>query len=154
MFSFCVCVSITTVKTLNNSNTIKTLHFSFYSLRPSFHTTTIIPNPWVLIAANHKFVSLLFFISKIIHKWNLIICNFGGADFFFYSISLIAWRIIQVVVRISSLFFLLTNILWSSELNSPIPVHFSSLIPRMSSLTLAISCLITSSSSFFKILFF
>ena len=33
---------------------------------------------------------------------------------------------------------------WSSELNSPIPVHFSSLIPRMSTFTLAISCLITS----------
>ena len=33
---------------------------------------------------------------------------------------------------------------WSSELNSPIPVHFSSLIPRMSVFTLAISCLTTS----------
>ena len=32
----------------------------------------------------------------------------------------------------------------SSELNSPIPVHFSSLIPRMSMFTLAISCLTTS----------
>ena len=32
----------------------------------------------------------------------------------------------------------------SSELNSPIPVHFSSLIPRMSTFTLAISCLTTS----------
>ena len=30
---------------------------------------------------------------------------------------------------------------WSSELNSPIPVHFSLLIPRMSTFTLAISCL-------------
>ena len=32
----------------------------------------------------------------------------------------------------------------SFELNSPIPVHFSSLIPKMSTFTLAISCLITS----------
>ena len=32
----------------------------------------------------------------------------------------------------------------SSELNSPITVHFSSLIPRMSTFTLAISCLTTS----------
>ena len=31
-----------------------------------------------------------------------------------------------------------------SELNSPIPVHFSSLIPKMSRFTLAIFCLITS----------
>ena len=31
----------------------------------------------------------------------------------------------------------------SSELNSPIPVHFSSLIPKMSMFTLAISCLTT-----------
>ena len=33
---------------------------------------------------------------------------------------------------------------WSSELNSPIQVHLSSLIPRMSTVTLAISCLTTS----------
>ena len=32
----------------------------------------------------------------------------------------------------------------TSELNSPIPVHFSSLIPRMLMFTLAISCLTTS----------
>ena len=31
-----------------------------------------------------------------------------------------------------------------TELNSPIPVHFSLLIPKMSTLTLAISCLISS----------
>ena len=31
-----------------------------------------------------------------------------------------------------------------SELNSPIPIHLSSLIPRMSTFTLAISCLTTS----------
>ena len=30
---------------------------------------------------------------------------------------------------------------WSSELNSPFPVHFSSLIPKVSMFTLAISCL-------------
>ena len=35
----------------------------------------------------------------------------------------------------------------SSELNSPIPVHFSSLIPRMSTFTLASSCLTTSNLS-------
>ena len=33
---------------------------------------------------------------------------------------------------------------WSSELNSPIPVHFSSLISNMSMFPLAISCLTTS----------
>ena len=30
---------------------------------------------------------------------------------------------------------------WSSELNLPFPVHFSSLIPKVSMFTLAISCL-------------
>ena len=35
-------------------------------------------------------------------------------------------------------------IIWSSELNSPIPLHLSSLIPRMLMLTLAICCLTTS----------
>ena len=33
---------------------------------------------------------------------------------------------------------------WSSELNSPIPIHFNLLIPRMSTFILAISCLTTS----------
>ena len=33
---------------------------------------------------------------------------------------------------------------WSPELNSPIPVHFSSLIPKMWMFTLAVSCLTTS----------
>ena len=33
---------------------------------------------------------------------------------------------------------------WSSELNSPITVHFSSPIPKISMFTLAISCLTTS----------
>ena len=33
---------------------------------------------------------------------------------------------------------------WSSELNLPVLVHFSSLIPKMSVFTLAISCLTTS----------
>ena len=37
------------------------------------------------------------------------------------------------------------QIQWSSELNSPIPVHLSSLIPKMLMFTLAISCLTTSS---------
>ena len=37
----------------------------------------------------------------------------------------------------------------STELNSPIPVHFSSLIPRMSMFTLAISCVITSKLPWF-----
>ena len=46
---------------------------------------------------------------------------------------------------ISSKGFLPTVVdLWSSELNSPIPVHFSSLIPKMPMFTLAISCLTTS----------
>ena len=38
---------------------------------------------------------------------------------------------------------------WSSELNSPTPVHFSSLIPKMSMFTLAISCLIISNMTWF-----
>ena len=36
------------------------------------------------------------------------------------------------------------QIQWSSELNSPIPVHFSSLIPKMLMFTLAITCFTTS----------
>ena len=42
----------------------------------------------------------------------------------------------------------------SSELNSPIPVHFSSLIPRMSMFTLASSCLTTSNLPWFMALTF
>ena len=46
---------------------------------------------------------------------------------------------------ISSNGFLPTVIdIWSSELNSPIPVHFSSLIPRMLTFTIAVSYLTTS----------
>ena len=41
-----------------------------------------------------------------------------------------------------------------SELNSPIPVHFSLLIPRMSTFTLAISCLTTSNLPWFMDLTF
>ena len=41
-----------------------------------------------------------------------------------------------------------------SELNSPIPVHFSLLIPKMSTLTLAISCLKTSNLPWFMDLTF
>ena len=45
---------------------------------------------------------------------------------------------------ISSKGFLVTVVdIRSSELNSPIPVRFSLLIPRRSTLTLAISCLTT-----------
>ena len=41
--------------------------------------------------------------------------------------------------------FLLTVVdIWSSELNSPILVHFGLLIPKMLMFTLAISCLTTS----------
>ena len=40
------------------------------------------------------------------------------------------------------------------ELNSPIPVHFSSLTPRMSMFTLAISCLTTSNLPWFMDLTF
>ena len=38
---------------------------------------------------------------------------------------------------------------WSFELNSPISVHFSSLIPRMSTFTVAISCLTNSNLPWF-----
>ena len=38
---------------------------------------------------------------------------------------------------------------WSSKLNSPIPVHFSSLIPKMLMFTLGISCLTTSNIPWF-----
>ena len=41
-----------------------------------------------------------------------------------------------------------TYLNWT-ELNSPIPVHFSSLIPKMSVFTLAISCLTTSNLPWF-----
>ena len=40
------------------------------------------------------------------------------------------------------------------ELNSPIPVHFSSVIPRMSTFTLVISCLTTSNLPWFMDLTF
>ena len=43
---------------------------------------------------------------------------------------------------------------WSSELNSPIPVHFSSLFPKMLMFTLAISCLTTSNLPWFMDLTF
>ena len=43
---------------------------------------------------------------------------------------------------------------WSSELNSPIPARFSSLIPEMSMFTLAISCLTTSNLPWFMDLTF
>ena len=42
----------------------------------------------------------------------------------------------------------------NSELNSPIPVHLSPLIPRMSTFTLVISCLTTSNLSWFMDLTF
>ena len=42
----------------------------------------------------------------------------------------------------------------ASELNSPIPVHFSLLIPKMSMFTLAISCLTTSNLPWFMALTF
>ena len=44
--------------------------------------------------------------------------------------------------------------LWLSELNLPILVHFISLIPRMSTFTLAISCLTTSNLPWFMDLTF
>ena len=43
---------------------------------------------------------------------------------------------------------------WSSELNSPIPVYFISLIPWMSTFTLAISCLTACSLPWFMDLTF
>ena len=43
---------------------------------------------------------------------------------------------------------------WSSELNLPIPVHFSSLIPKMSMFNLAISCLTMSNFPWFMDLIF
>ena len=60
------------------------------------------------------------------------------------------WDCIQVLhfglllTMMATPFLLRDSCLQSSELNSPIPVHFSSQIPRMSTFTLAISCLITS----------
>ena len=51
---------------------------------------------------------------------------------------------------ISSKGFLPTVVdIWSSELNSPIPVHFISLISKMSVFILAMSCLTTSSFPYF-----
>ena len=46
------------------------------------------------------------------------------------------------------------SIEWSSQLNSPIPVHFSSLIPGILMFTLAISCLTTSNLPWFIVLTF
>ena len=43
---------------------------------------------------------------------------------------------------------------WSSEVNSPILVHFSSLVPKMLTFTLAISCLTTSNLHWFMDLTF
>jgi len=49
------------------------------------------------------------------------------------------------VYSVSSKGFLPTLVdIWSSDLNSPIPVHLGSLIPRISIFTLVISCLTTS----------
>ena len=39
------------------------------------------------------------------------------------------------------------QIQWSSELNLPIPIHFSSLVPKMSMFTIYVSCLTTSNLS-------
>ena len=55
---------------------------------------------------------------------------------------------------ISSKGFLPTVVEWSSQLNPPIPVHFSLLTPRMLAFTLAISCLCTSNLSWFMDLTF
>ena len=56
---------------------------------------------------------------------------------------------------ISSKGFLPTVVdIWSSELNSPISFHFSSLIPRISMFTLGVSYLITSSLPWFMDLTF
>ena len=44
--------------------------------------------------------------------------------------------------------------IWSSELNSPIPLHFSLLIPRMSTFTLDVSYLTTSNFPWFMDLTF
>ena len=49
----------------------------------------------------------------------------------------------QVMVRVNIDILGISALKWSSELNSPIPVHFSLLIPRMSTFILAISCLTT-----------
>ena len=56
---------------------------------------------------------------------------------------------------ISSKGFLLTVVdIWSSELNSPIPIYFSSLIPKISMFNLAISCLTPSNLPWFMDLTF
>ena len=44
--------------------------------------------------------------------------------------------------------------IWSPELNSPLPVHFRLLIPRMSMFTLAVSCSTTSNMPWFMDLTF
>ena len=66
------------------------------------------------------------------------------------------WDCIQVLhFRLFCWPWWLLHFFWgSSELNSPIPVHFSSLIPRMSTFTLAISCLTTSNLPWFMDLTF
>ena len=50
----------------------------------------------------------------------------------------------QEMARVNVNILGISELKWPSELNSPTPVHFSFLIPRMSMFTLAISCLTTS----------
>ena len=89
--------------------------------------------------------------QRIRHDWatelNWTESHFGLKD------SL--WRVFKILAIICWVRFGYMYLFkWSSELNSPIPVHFSLLIPRMLTFTLAISCLITSNLPWFMDLIF
>ena len=97
----------------------------------------------------HRF-NLSFF---IIAAWGIYLdyCDTEWFPFETNRSSCLLWDCIQVLhfglvdydgCSFSSKWFLPTVV----ELNSPIPVHFSSLIPRMLMFTLAISCILMADS--------
>ena len=87
--------------------------------------------------------------------WCWIIClemNWDHSIGFKIAPKYCFWTLVDYeAYSISSKRFLPTVVdVWSSELNSLIPVHLNSLLPKMSVFTLAISCLITSNFPWFK----
>ena len=80
--------------------------------------------------------------------WKTVICKWGEL-----SSSTLFWRACwPVTPRTTALGIKCHHPI--TELDSPIPVHFSSLIPRMSMFTLAISCLTTCNLPWFTDLTF
>ena len=101
-----------------------------------------------------------------IEPFNFFSITGRGIDLDYCDIESLPWKRIEIILSflrlhpstafqtrlltIRATAFLLRDscpqqqISWSSELNSPFPVHFSSLITKMSMFTLAFSCLTTS----------